>query len=754
VEDAQKVTEDKVKELADAKRKDSVSDEGSATPIQASEDGVNALKAATKDSEVTIELTDTSSGDQAESTTVTAVIKEVINSGTGTDGKDVSVGADDITVKADVIAGLSKEKLDKLLIAQGNPVAIVDGTKVDSSKITVKETTIPKNEDDRKSGVYTVTFDYDGVDVTVDVYVEEEDKNPPMVTAHDIIISVDEIKEAVKNGTLKGQLVERADARYTAKKGDAGSAEGVDLSNADLEKVSAMTTPGVVSITFGNTAGYDNEDAYQTVKVTVVNDYRNQDLTQSDDTKDVDLVEIGANDFCISLKQATAVTKTPNQTDVWDMLKELANTTAVKSGYNVATRGISVDTSNIKAEKGEYEITFTYKGASVTRTVTVKDDGVTDSSDSTVLVPGTNLTANNFEVKANSDEINAADFIKLASVTANKNTGEPVTDITVDEISLKTLNSTVAAGEAKDTKVKVKVYANGETAMVTVTVKGTGLTDTGKDADTEKDTGKNTETTDTEEPGVVSKKDIQDALGVSAETAAKIQDVAKKYNVSLDTLKITDESIAAQTNDKDMKGTSFGRLKARAIKCKNKQFTLKWTKTTGADGYMIYGNRCNSHGKKYKYKYIKTVSKKTTSMKIKKLKKGTYYKYFVRAYKLIDGKKVTIATSVTVHATTTGGKGGVAKAVKIKKIGKKKINSSKSVKYTLKKGKKAKISAAEVKQTTKKIYHHRNICYESSDKSVATVDKKGKITAKGKGKCKIWVYAQNGVYTTINLTVK
>jgi hypothetical protein len=395
---------------------------------------------------------------------------------------------------------------------------------------------------------------------------------------------------------------------------------------------------------------------------------------------------------------------------------------------------------------------FSYKGVSVECTVTVKDNGATDDSKNTVLAPNTNLTANNFEVASKSETISDTGFIQLASVTANDNTGKPVTNITVDEQDLKKLNDAVASGVAGE--VQVKVSANGEETTVTVTVKGTenANPETGKGAGTGDVTAAGS--TNTEETDLIPKKDIQDALGVSEETAAKIQDIAKQYDVSLDTLKITDESIAAQTNDKDMKGTSFGRLKARAINCKNKQFTLKWTKTTGADGYMIYGNRCNSNGKKYKYKYIKTVSKKTTSMKIKKLKKGTYYKYMVRAYKLVDGKKVTIATSVTVHATTTGGKGGVAKALKIKKIGSKKVNSSKSVKYTLKVGKSTKISAQEVKQTSKKIYHHRNICYESSDKTIATVDKKGKIKAKKKGTCKIWVYAQNGVYSTINLTVK
>ncbi len=37
---------------------------------------------------------------------------------------------------------------------------------------------------------------------------------------------------------------------------------------------------------------------------------------------------------------------------------------------------------------------------------------------------------------------------------------------------------------------------------------------------------------------------------------------------------------------------------------------------------------------------------------------------------------------------------------------------------------------------------------------VATVSISGKITAKGKGTCKIWVYAQNGVYKTITVTVR
>ena len=74
-----------------------------------------------------------------------------------------------------------------------------------------------------------------------------------------------------------------------------------------------------------------------------------------------------------------------------------------------------------------------------------------------------------------------------------------------------------------------------------------------------------------------------------------------------------------------------------------------------------------------------------------KLKKATYYKYIVKAYKMVDGKKVITGTSVAVHSITKDGKDGVAKAVSIIKIGNKKNDT----KVTLKKGKTAQITAIE-----------------------------------------------------------
>ena len=158
-------------------------------------------------------------------------------------------------------------------------------------------------------------------------------------------------------------------------------------------------------------------------------------------------------------------------------------------------------------------------------------------------------------------------------------------------------------------------------------------------------------------------------------------------------------------------------------------------------------------GKKNRYKYIKTISNgKTTKFTQKKLKKGTYYKYIVRAYKLIDGQEVTIAASKTIHASTTGGKYGNAKSVKIKTD--KKMKSKKgSYTLTIKKNKKYTIKASEVKES-KKIQKHRKIAYESSDKTIATVSKKGVVKGIKKGTCYIYAYAQNGVYKKIKVKVQ
>ena len=196
--------------------------------------------------------------------------------------------------------------------------------------------------------------------------------------------------------------------------------------------------------------------------------------------------------------------------------------------------------------------------------------------------------------------------------------------------------------------------------------------------------------------------------------------------------------------------TGFGRLKARSVKQTKTSITLEWSRLDGADGYFIYGNLCNTAAKSYKYKKLADISNGSTrTWTQKSLKKGTYYKYIVKAYRIINGKKVVTDTSVSVHTITQGGKYGIAKSVSVTKIGSKKNTSQ----ITLKKGKTAQIVAKEIKKDNK-IRHHRNLCYESSNTAVATVTPEGLIQAVGKGTCTIWVYTQNGVYKALTVTVK
>ena len=160
---------------------------------------------------------------------------------------------------------------------------------------------------------------------------------------------------------------------------------------------------------------------------------------------------------------------------------------------------------------------------------------------------------------------------------------------------------------------------------------------------------------------------------------------------------------------------------------------------------MIYANKC---GTSNKYQKLATVTSSKRSLKVtkaagKKLKKGTYYKFLVVA---VDKNGKVISTSKTIHVATKGGKVGNYKGV---------TTAAKNNKVTLKTGKTFKLKAKVVAQSKKlKVKKHRAVKYESSDKNIATVNSKGKITAKKKGSCYIYVYAQSGAFKRIKVTVK
>lgn len=194
-------------------------------------------------------------------------------------------------------------------------------------------------------------------------------------------------------------------------------------------------------------------------------------------------------------------------------------------------------------------------------------------------------------------------------------------------------------------------------------------------------------------------------------------------------------------NDNDPAGAAFAPLMLKSIQKKNTSITLKWKVVNGATRYVIYGSKCGKSNK------LKRLGKSTGSTKTikkisgKKLKKGTYYKFMVVA---VDSSGHVVSTSKIVHAATKGGKNGNPTKVTVSKKVKKN-------KLTIKKGKTFKLAG---KAQGKNVKEHVGVRYESSNKKIATVTKSGKIKAKKKGTCKIYVFAQNGLCKAINVTVK
>lgn len=223
-----------------------------------------------------------------------------------------------------------------------------------------------------------------------------------------------------------------------------------------------------------------------------------------------------------------------------------------------------------------------------------------------------------------------------------------------------------------------------------------------------------------------------------AETTPKLAETTSKKviktTVEKRNAKEMEKEILNLKNDKDPSYSTFGKLQAKVIKSTKKSNKVTWKKISGATKYVIYGAKCGTS-----YKRISSVKK--NSFVHKKLKKGTYYKYMVVAQ---NKKGEVLAVSRLIHAATKGGKVGNCKKVKLNKV-----------RLQLKKGKKFKIKANQVVNSKKlKVRNHRKIAFESSNPDVAWVSKKGVMKARKKGKCIIYVYAQNGIYTKLKVIIK
>lgn len=173
-----------------------------------------------------------------------------------------------------------------------------------------------------------------------------------------------------------------------------------------------------------------------------------------------------------------------------------------------------------------------------------------------------------------------------------------------------------------------------------------------------------------------------------------------------------------------------------------------WNKVAGAQGYEVLLTKC---GSSYKKGIQKTTRKLNTKISVKKLKKFNLktgsWKVKVRAYTYINGKKKVLVTGSNLHfALITSGQYTNAKKISVNKN-----------KVNLKKGGKYKVKAEVIRERKdKKLLpqtHCKSLQWKTTNAKIAKV-KNGKIIAKQKGICKIYVIAANGVKKQIKVTVK
>ena len=215
------------------------------------------------------------------------------------------------------------------------------------------------------------------------------------------------------------------------------------------------------------------------------------------------------------------------------------------------------------------------------------------------------------------------------------------------------------------------------------------------------------------------------------------------YMIGYDENRVTPDT---DTEDQSaLNGSQVSKLKLPILlatgKGGNRKITISWRSYEDADGYDCYWSYCDG---KRSYKKLATVKATKDRVTSRRLDNNRRYKYFVAAYKLIDGKKVYIAKSNSLHVALKDAKATNAKKVTVNQTN---VRLKAGDTFVVR-------SRTRLENTNKKeLLHVAAYRYYTSDQSVASVSKTGKIKALKSGTCVIYVVANNGVYGTIKVTV-
>ena len=237
------------------------------------------------------------------------------------------------------------------------------------------------------------------------------------------------------------------------------------------------------------------------------------------------------------------------------------------------------------------------------------------------------------------------------------------------------------------------------------------------------------------EDGKMTKYDCNYIEGCLVFTA----DALSEFVIAYDEADVIDEEqLAAATHAKQM-DTTVTLLRLEVTDVTKTTQTLEWKACKDADGYVIYGTADGNADEFVPLTVIR--DRATDTWRRYDLTEGMYYQYYVKAYKMVDGEMEFIAQSKTVQAVVTGNEDEHAFAIRLN-----------TKNFIMQKGTTFQLVAEEVyrdKRTKQAAMH-----FESTDETVAIVDKNGLITAVGAGVCQIYVSAPNGVMVRLCVIVE
>ncbi|HKL98576.1 MAG TPA: Ig-like domain-containing protein, partial [Mobilitalea sp.] len=213
---------------------------------------------------------------------------------------------------------------------------------------------------------------------------------------------------------------------------------------------------------------------------------------------------------------------------------------------------------------------------------------------------------------------------------------------------------------------------------------------------------------------------------------------AIKQIFTFETDRFSTYALTYQDSNKIATYEGFRYLQLKVKSDKTSQ-TLSYKRKGTIDGYLIFGGKCGEEMVE-----LADLPAKTTGYVIEDCIPRTFYKYQVKAYRVIDGEKIIVMTSKAVHSIVNGKT--YADPTKV---------TLDMTSITLTKGDNKVLTGQVVLPKGKKLKTHTTVIrFESSNSEIASVNSKGKITGKAEGTCYIYAYAQNGVYKRIKVTVK